>query len=109
MGKNNTFRLSGRINLVSKSIDSDSIIFIQNIDTIEKIIECICNFNNQYKKSKYNSIMDVYYLKAFKIAQAKKGFKITKTKNIIFNDTVNTKITQNVTLYILNIQGFTNY
>lgn len=105
MGKNNTFRLSGRINLVSKSIDSDSIIFIQNIDTLEKVIECQCNYNNQYKKSKYDSILEEYYLKAFKIAKDKKGFKIAKTKNIIFNDTVNTQITQNDTLYLLKYKA----
>jgi len=101
MGKNNTFRISGRINLVSKSINSDSIIFIQNIDTLEKVIECQCTSNNQYKKSKYDSILEEYYLKAFKIAKDKKGFKIAKTVDLIFNDTLNTKITQNDTLHLL--------
>ena len=101
MGKNNTFRLNGRINLVSKSMDSDNIIFIQNIDTLQKVIECQCNYNNQYKKSKYDSILEEYYLKAFKIAKDKKGFKIAKTVDLIFNDTLNTKITQNDTLHLL--------
>ena len=87
--------------MVSKSIDSDSIIFIQNIDTLQKITECQCVYPNQYKKSKYDSILEIYYLKALKVAKAKKGFKIAKTKNIIFNDIVNTQITQNDTLYLL--------
>ena len=105
MGKNNTFRISGRINLVSKSIDSDSIIFIQNIDTLQKVIECQCTYNNQYKKSKYDSIMEEYYLKALKIAKEKKGFEIGKTGDIIFNDTLNTKITQNDTLHLLKFKN----
>ena len=105
MGKNNTFRLNGRINLVSKSMDSDSTIFIQNIDTLEKVIECQCTYNNQYKKSKYDSIMEEYYLKALKIAKEKKGFEIGKTGDLIFNDTLNIKITQNDTLHLLKYKN----
>ncbi|MDG1841789.1 MAG: hypothetical protein P8I93_05535 [Crocinitomicaceae bacterium] len=108
MGKNNTFRISGRINLVSKSIDSDSTTFIQNIDSLQKVVECQCIYNNQYKNSKYDSIMEGYYLKALKIAKEKKGFKIGKTVSLIFNDTLNTKITQNDTFHLLKYKNLLN-
>jgi len=107
-GKNNTFRLSGKINLISKSIDSDSIILIQNIDSLEKVIECQCIYSNQYQRSKYDSIMERYYTKALDIAKNKKGFKIAKTEKIIFNDRRNTQITQNDSLHILKYSDLLN-
>lgn len=92
-GEKNEFWIEGVINLVR--YENDSLILIENIDTIE-FKECVCTFNNQYEKSNYESIIEKYYNKALNRVKDKEGFIMVKPIEITFNDDSN--ISQNETI-----------
>lgn len=98
-----TFWTKGFVNLVSTS--GDSLAFLQTIDTID-IIDCQCSYENYYQKTIIESVMSESYEKAFAIAREYKGFLTIEPQKIIFNDTLNTKISEEPTdsafTYIVN-------
>jgi hypothetical protein len=83
MGENNEFWWKGTVNLVSYS--NNSLIFIQNIDTVE-IKECICTYKTVDSSSNYQEELFPFYQKALSVANHLENFTIAKTINISFNN-----------------------
>jgi len=101
--ENNEFWIRGVVNLVSYK--NDTLVLISNIDTLN-LKECICRYSKQYKKSQYESIIEKHYSKALLIANNNVGFRIAKPSNIIFNDSLNTKIQETDSTFIVSYKSF---
>jgi len=101
-GLENEFWLKGTINLMKGN--EDSLFFVENIDSI-RFKECVCTYKNFYEKTKNEIFLKKYYLEAIKKLKQEKSFQIITSKEITFNDTLNTHITENSTdtsfLYLL--------
>ena len=99
----NQFYTKGTVNLV-KIID-DNLSIIQRIDTID-ITECISTYKDFYDKTEYETKLTSSYQKALTIAKQKNDFKIARTMNILFNDTINTEVIDHITdsTYILEVK-----
>jgi len=94
MGEENEFWLYGTVNLVRP--EGDSLIRIDNIDSV-KIKECVCTYQNQYEESRYENLLGNQYQKGIQIASQLAGFEMGKTREIIFNDTLNTTDKEEIT------------
>jgi len=96
IGEKNEFWIKGVVNLVR--FENDSVILIENIDTIE-LKECTCTFNNQYEKSNYDSLLQKYYNKALHLVKDKEGFILAKPIEITFNDDSNISLNETILTY----------
>lgn len=86
-----TFTIKGYINLLVSEKDSFNV--LMSIDTIE-IIECECSYKDFFEKTTYETQLGFYFQKAIEEASKIKGFEFCHTKEIVTNDTINTKITE---------------
>ena len=90
-GLENEFWINGTINLLKGN--KDSLTFIENIDTFQ-IKECVCTYKNYYEQTENEIFFEKYYLQAINKAKQNSEFQIVEPQKIIFNDTLNTHITE---------------
>lgn len=91
-GRNHRFWVKGLVSLVKAQ--GKSLNLIQTIDSVD-VVECICSYEDHYNQTQYENELTSIYSKGLAIASKMKGFQIATTKNIIFNDTLGTKIVEN--------------
>ena len=83
------FFVRGTVNLVN--YENDSLVFLENIDTLS-IEECSCSYDNYLSRTSYEKHFEKAYLKGLNSAKKNKNFILAETGRIIFNDTINTQI-----------------
>ena len=83
------FFVRGTVNLVT--YENDSLVFLENIDTLY-IRECTCSYANYLSRTSYEKHFEKAYLKGLNSAKKNRNFILAETVRIIFNDTINTQI-----------------
>lgn len=84
----------GTVRLVQSM--GDSLLELYPVDTLD-ITECACTDEGQYQKTVYEKELANSYQKALNLARQQKGFKPLRPTEIVFNDTLNTVVTNEST------------
>jgi hypothetical protein len=89
----NEFWTKGRVNLVYA--EGERLKRLEKVDSFS-FKECVCTYENYYSKTSFEAEMARSYDKALTKAQDLRGFSIAQPKEIYFNDSIHTKVEEEI-------------